>query len=235
MLAASSKLIRRRDGAPCELAVSTRILSPADLDAVYGLHLGVMRGIEDSDLVRTEARGFFEALLGGTGQILGLFCAAELIAYGVLELEILPEEHPGSLLSLPEAARLAKLAGTSVRHEYRGNQLQLYLVEQRLLLARRLGYQHAFATSSPKNHFSWMNLVRGGLVIGGLRRMYGGFVRYVLHADLEKPFEPDPATLVECRTNDAGRQELLTAAGYRGFSFDAKLLRTICFAKRLPR
>lgn len=187
-------------------------LSVSDLDAIYALHLQATGAVGRSDLIKPESRDFFKRILGGDGRIVGVMRDDELVAYGVLQLELPPSEDARPILGLAPADRLAKLAGASVLPDIWGGGIHDVLIGERVEQARRLGVAHLYSTSAPGNTRSWENLLGAGFAVRALIEKYGGHARYILHRDLAAA-EPAMGHGIWCPAGDIERQrELLAAA-----------------------
>ena len=147
-----------------------RLLGPADLQGMHALHLESVAGVAPQ-AVKPETRAFLQSLLEGRGRVLGGWSGEQLVAYGVLQHDLLPEDAPRELLGLPPRAGLCKLAGAAVHPAWRGGGLQRWLIQQRIALA---GDCAVFATAAPCNLPSWHNLLAAGLMVRGLQYRYGG-------------------------------------------------------------
>jgi GNAT superfamily N-acetyltransferase len=187
-------------------------LSVSDLDAIYALHLKATGAVGRSDLIKPETRDFFERILNGGGRIVGVKRDDELVAYGVLQLELPPSEDARPVLGLAPADRLAKLAGASVLPEIWGGGIHDVLIGERVEQARRLGVTHLYSTSAPGNARSWENLLGAGFAVRAVIEKYGGHARFILHRDLAAA-EPAMGEGIWCSASDIERQrELLAAA-----------------------
>jgi len=81
-------------------------------------------------------------------------------------------------------------------------------------LAVSYGRQLLAASAAPANFVSWRNLMRQGLEIRGLARMFGGHWRYLMLRDESGVPADAPAELVDAL--DIGRQQELLGLGCRG-------------------
>jgi hypothetical protein len=197
-----------------------RALGPADLDAVHDLHRRATDHLGRPDLVRPETRAFFAALLDGGGHLFGLEDGEGLVAYGVLQVTLPPEEDLRALLGLAPDAPFAKLAGAAVRPDAWGRGLHETAIRVRLARATELGLTHLYATAAPANGRSWSNLIDGGLVIAALVEQYGGRLRFIHYRDLGSPLpEAEPATGQWCDAEAIDRQRAALAAGRGGIAW----------------
>ncbi|AVO49773.1 hypothetical protein C6568_11295 [Melaminivora suipulveris] len=187
-----------------------RALQPADLPAMHALHLASVAGVQAA-IVKPESREFLQALLAGRGRVLGGWRGQELVAYGVLQHDLLPEDDQRALLGLAPAQPLYKLAGAAVAPAWRGRGLQRLLIQRRMDWA---GAAAVIATAAPGNFASWHSLLACGLQVRAVVRRYGGHARYLLaHVSHEVPFG---AGAREVDAQDLAQQEQLLQSGWRG-------------------
>jgi GNAT superfamily N-acetyltransferase len=189
-----------------------RLLGSADLQGMHALHLESVAGMAPQ-AVKPETRAFLQSLLGGRGRVLGGWSGEQLVAYGVLQHDLLPEDAPRELLGLPPRAGLCKLAGAAVHPAWRGGGLQRWLIQQRIALA---GDCAVFATAAPCNLPSWHNLLAAGLMVRGLQYRYGGHARYLIARVPGDPFEGDQKQARELGPEAIDLQQQLLDQGWRG-------------------
>ena len=163
-----------------------QVLGAGHLDAIEHLHR-LSIGSAGPDVVKPETRDFFAGLLAGRGRILGCFDRGALIAYGVLQTEILAYDDPRAELGYAADRGIAKLAGAAVAPSHRGAGLQRASIRQRVALAGDTPL--LFSTAAPGNTASLQNLQAEGFEIRATVTRYGGLQRYLL--------------LRECRAGDA--------------------------------
>ena len=202
------------------------LLQPKDLDAVAALHQVSCAGMS-AQLVKPENRQFLASLLQGRGHIFGARAGDLLVAYGLLQHDLLPDDNPRPLLGVAPYRLLAKLAGAAVAPHWRGQGLQ------RSLIARRMAYADSrallYVTAAPSNYPSWHNLLACGFVVRGLQLCYGGFPRYLLTHDPTAPVAPGARaagsntstgtgtdSFVDVDSLDLARQHALLHAGWQG-------------------
>ena len=164
-----------------------QVLGAGHLDAIEHLHR-LSIGSAGPDVVKPETRDFFAGLLAGRGRILGCFDRGALIAYGVLQTEILAYDDPRAELGYAADRGIAKLAGAAVAPSHRGAGLQRASIRQRVALAGDTPL--LFSTAAPGNTASLQNLQAEGFEIRATVTRYGGLQRYLL--------------LRECRTGASG-------------------------------
>jgi hypothetical protein len=193
----------------------TRLLTIADLDALERVH----RDIVDRAPLGTVARetsAFLASHLETDGYTVGLFLEGRLVAYGILGLSGAAHGRLGSLLGLSKqrCERLAVLDGIGVVPALRGRGVHGYLNRVREALADRHGRPLIAASAAPANPVSWRNLMRLGLDVRGLARMFGGHWRYLMLRDESSIPADAPAALVDAL--DIAHQQRLLERGCRG-------------------
>jgi hypothetical protein len=207
----------------------SHVLSAADLEAIFALHLAATAAVGRPDLIKPESRDFFGRILGGGGHVVGIRRDGQLIAYGVLQTDLAPSEDARPLLGLAAGDRLAKLAGASVLPRLWGGGLHADLIARRVAEAERLGIDHLYATSAPGNTRSWTNLVDRGFVVRALVEKYGGQLRYILYRHRTGSVAGGAESW--CDAADTERQRLLIAQGFIGASWRQRDdgVREICY------
>lgn len=208
---------------PVAIPFVARLLDPSAFVEIRHIHHEVLRLVPEPGIVRVDTDEFFAYHLSGEGCTLGIFVDDRLIAYAILglpETPAYPYDHFGQDLGLPTADRfqLAQLIGVGVLPEWRGNQLHRWLSEWRLDLARAAGKRHAAAVASPRNPFSWRNLLAVGLRIKGFKLLPGNMLRYLLHTDLQASSPPDRTTAIAVPATDTATQQELFRQGYWGYA-----------------
>ncbi|WP_313073670.1 GNAT family N-acetyltransferase [Melaminivora sp.] len=195
-------------------ALHWRALQLQDLQAMHDLHLLGIAGLP-AQIVKPESLQFLQELLQGRGHVLGAWEEGTLVAYGVLQHDLLPEDRPHALLGLAPQAPLRKLAGAVVHPRWRGRGLQRQLILQRLALA---GPEAVFATAAPGNAASWHSLLACGLAVRALQYRYGGHARYLLAREPAGTacWAGDPGAAQELGSDALARQQTLLDQGWRG-------------------
>jgi hypothetical protein len=197
--------------AQCE----TRLLTIADLDALERMHRDIVAGAP-LGTVAAETTDFLASHLEANGYTVGVFCEGQLVAYGILGLSGAAHARLAGLLGMSAQAcgRLALLDGVGIVPAWRGLGVHGYLNRVRTALADRHGRQLLAATAAPANPVSWRNLMRQGLEIRGLARMFGGHWRYLMLRDEARTPADAPAKVVNAL--DIARQQRLLDLGWRG-------------------
>ena len=191
-----------------------RLLQPGDLDAMQALHLLSIAGMPPH-LVKPESREFLAGLLNGRGLVLGALADSQLVAYGVLQHDLLAQDDPRTVFGFAADRQVGKLAGAAVAPGWRGQGLQRRLIAQRMAFADRSAL--LFATASPGNYASWRSLLACGFAVRALEYRYGGLARYLLLYD---PCAPRPASSIGSTqyqdTGSLAQQQALLDAGWQG-------------------
>jgi hypothetical protein len=207
----------------------TRLLTIADLDTLERVHHDIVARAP-LGTVALETTEFLAGHFGAEGHTVGLFLEGQLIAYGILGLSGAAHERLAKLLGLSaqERKRLAVLDGIGVVPAFRGHGAHGYLSHVREALAGRHGRPLLAASAAPANGVSWRNLMRLGLEVRGLARMFGGHWRYLMLRDDSCVPADAPAVFVDalgiehqqrlldrgCRGVRPGRQRNRATIGY---------------------
>ncbi|MDR0216033.1 MAG: hypothetical protein LBJ15_18845 [Comamonas sp.] len=192
------------------------LLQVADLQAMHELHLLSIAGMA-AQAVKPETRDFMLSLLQGRGRVIGAWHENTLVAYGVLQHDLLAHDDPRSLLGLAAAQPVCKLAGAAVDPGWRGQGLQRELIRRRMDCAPHDAA--LFATAAPCNLPSWHNLLACGFAVRALQYLYGGHARYLLamvpqeRAALQRP---EAEVCVELGNGELPQQQALLMQGWRG-------------------
>ena len=189
-----------------------RLLAPTDLAAMAALHRASL-GSAGPDVVKPESPEFLASLLAGRGRVVAAWDADVLVAYGVLQHGLLPEDDPRPHLRARAGTTLAKLAGAAVAPGWRGLGLQRALVARRIALAQEIDW--LFATVAPANPASWRNLLAAGFAVRTIEWRYGGHARYLLLRE-RGAVTSAAAAGEDVPAGDLARQQALLAAGWRG-------------------
>lgn len=195
-------------------------LGPEDLNRVESLHRACAAGLPPR-VVKPETHAFLAAMLGSRGEGLGIEEEDhQLIAYGFLQHDLLPQDDLRPALGLSAATPIAKLAGAAVAPSHRGHSLQRSLIRARASLASP---QHLlFATASPFNAPSWANLLSAGFPIRRLEYRYGGVPRFI-HARVPAGMPPlQQDGWQDVAGDDLPAHERLLANEYIGVSVTAR-------------
>jgi len=192
------------------------LLSVRDLNELLDLHHLSVKGL-GPETVKPEKREFFIELIERRGQIIGLRDAGHLVAYAVLQHDLLQADDPKELLGLPADARVVKLAGVGVAPGMRGRGLQRRLIDARLAMVPRPFV--AVSTAAPGNVVSWTNLISCGFSVRAIQHRYGGHARFLMvrvDPALDAAVAMDQCAGVNVNAFDLPTQQGLLDEGWRG-------------------
>ncbi len=201
--------------------LEVRFAVTEDLDALIALHHSVLARVPHPGDFREDSREYLAAQIDGAGRIVTIFVDAQLAAFGILHFPGDDEHSYGRVLgfSEPERQRTAQLECANIASHWVGNGLHLALIGWRIDIARAEGYRHICATAAPTNIFSWSNLCLTHLQVRHLGKFYGGWLRYLLHRDLERPADLDLEQARWIPLTEIPRQRQALAAGWLGFAY----------------
>ena len=155
------------------------------------------------------------------GRTIGTFVGRRLVAFRILHFPPADGDNFGKDIGLAseEFPKVAHLAATLVRKEFRGNGLAFKMNFQALKLIRQMRFVHACATVFPANHANVATLFKTGLIICGLKDKYGGKLRYIFYRDLSRRWEiPEGPDAIDVKADDIDGQKKLLERGFWGTS-----------------
>jgi hypothetical protein len=207
-----------------EVAYELVFLDESYLTKIMDLQEIIVQNLSDPDLFQADSIHFIRDHICKKGRIIGVISGKRLIAYRIIAF---PGNDPSNLgidLTLPKRERnkVAHLESFSVHPDYRGNLLQLKTLGPAIRIIRDFGYEHLCATVSPKNYPGLSNLLKGGLVIRGLKEKYGGKLRYILYQNLKKPIGRDTVHTIPLSHADIVGQKRVLEEGYYGYKVHRK-------------
>lgn len=207
----------RSSGEP--FAYESRLLAPADVDALLGLHEEIMDALPDPLLLYRRDAGFFHQCVT-EGCVAGALHGTRLMAYAALFAPGLTRTNYGRDLGLEDDDLLAvgHLAGSAVAPPYRGNRLQRELVALRNCFALQNGHYHMCGEVVPTNVISIINHLSQGFFLTGHRIDDFDDRCFILHADVrESPGLIEGEEVVQSPLSDLDRYMELVDDGYWGF------------------
>ena len=203
---------------PCEI----RRLGPGDIDEVLRLHHRVTRGLSHEIYVPTGDEDLWR-LVNGEGISLGVWFEDRLIC---MRAVVTDADWVGEILAemgfTPEPEH--KTAYTDhciVDRDFRGNNVQFlthYAIENEIAA----GYGTFYTTVSPKNSFSMQNILGCNFVAVGLKKLYGGYMRFIMRKDLAHNMPLWTHGHLIIPISDAGRQLAALSEGYVGYKLIRK-------------
>lgn len=215
----AADVFNRRTGRPATMTF--RLLADVDIADVHSLHSAALQGVADPVMLRPDSRQFFHDHIARKGVTIGAFANDRLIAYGILALPRPDDANFGQDVGLPrhELAAVSHIDGITVDPAWRGNGLQRSFVRMRLGLATAFGRDHALATISPRNYYSWRNLTAVGFRIKGMKVKYNLGWRFILHRRLDGTRDDGPPSVRfhYLDIDDSGGQNDLLRRGFWGY------------------
>ena len=210
----TGRRIELRQGPDGPALLRGRVLTEADVEAVYSLHLSLVQALP-GDQVATETREFFADHVARRGRLVGYFAGPELVAYAVLGLPGAGDPNFGVDHGLTgvQLTQVAHLDGAGVDPRYRGHSLQQNLIRWRLDMARAAGRSIALSTVAPTNNASLDNATACGLSARALAVRYAAW-RYLLRCDLDREAQPT-GEQQWVAAQDLDTQSALLQAGWR--------------------
>jgi GNAT superfamily N-acetyltransferase len=217
-----------------EKGLGWRVLGSADLESIVGLHRRSIAGM-DLQAVKRQTPGLFSSILNGRGQILGVMENDRLIAYGVLQHDLLKHSNPCDALGLPAATTFIKLAGAAVDHGWRRKGIQRALIEARARFANAYGV--IFSTAAPINLPSWTNLLACGFAVRKIQFLFGEHPRFLMVRPSKELYGSTPDLDHPGEDVDSmrlARQLELLAMGWQGVC-SGKVLGSIHYTPTISR
>lgn len=187
-----------------------------DALTVYNMHKLVTAHLLHG-MVRPDALDHFERHVSQSGQILGCFLDdGTMVAYGVIGLKSHIVDHMALLLDA-DVNELAVLDGASSLDPYRGYNLHLSVIDQRIAHAGKIGRRVIGATVYPENIRSLRGMFHAGLHVYNYAYMYNGLPRLIFKRELDQP-APAWRHEADLRCADHDAHKAAVADGLRGYA-----------------
>lgn len=135
----------------------------------------------DTDFLRRNTTETFSLCFSGNSVVLGAYLNGEMIAFGILHCAEDTKENLA--LDIDEVENVLENANVKliiVRPQFRGNGLQVALIERLGEFAKNSGYKWLSATVAPSNTWSKNNFEKCGFKIVKILQKYGGMQRVLL-------------------------------------------------------
>jgi ribosomal protein S18 acetylase RimI-like enzyme len=169
------------------------ILGPEHLGDIIDVQQQVLGSLEKPSSYYPGAHQIFEESLSGRGLIVGCYVEDSLIGFRSIWY---PQNHSANLgidLGLNSAKNLeevAQLERTCVLPDFRGNRLQITMMQYMIDHAKRNKiFRYLLATVAPTNYASMQDKFVHNMVIFDLKKKYAGHYRYIFFQDLFEPID----------------------------------------------
>lgn len=192
-------------------------LDETHMDDILALQEKVIPLLADPEFLQPLSKEEFTAILRSDKLMAGIFEKGRLIAFRAMCDPGNDEEHLGLDIGLAEDELPSVLYSeiSAVDPEFRGNGLQTYLGNW--LMARMDGrWRYMCTTVAPLNIPSLKDKFALGMKIGGLKRKYGGKLRYILYKPLQGDGFAKTAEMQAVEMADIDAQKKLLAEGWIG-------------------
>lgn len=193
-----------------------RQLTLEHLDSILRLQHEVLRTMENDNFLSPLTIEEFKDSIA-RNLMIGAFVDNELIAFRGLALPPADEQHLGYDigLSLEQLEKVVYQEITNVHPNYRGFGLQKKLGVIVMELLDASPYTHICATVAPFNIASLKDKLSQGMVIGALKKKYGGMLRYVFYKKIHEDHNSREKFL-EIPMDAIEKQQQLIADGWIG-------------------
>jgi hypothetical protein len=168
-----------------EIKVFVRSCKMADLADILTLQSEVISTVSNErSFVLTTEEELTESLASDV--CIGAYHYNKLIGFTLMVVNPLSGRNLGTYLeySRQQGAKCVTYDTTFVDQAYKGYGLQRMFVRLKDKLAADMGRIEALATVSPENEHSLNNLKASGFTIADMKKMYGGYDRYILRKPL---------------------------------------------------
>lgn len=197
-----------------------RMLEKRELPQLMELQSLVYDNLPNKQVLVTDTQDEILEDMEYGAKVIGVFNPkGQLISYRYFSFPNQREKNMGKYVGVDEAElpNVVHLETTIVHPKYRGNDLQNLTLKQAVKLSENLGYQHLICTVSPFNFYSLYNIMKNGLKIKSLKKMYGQqYLRFILHKDMKNPMCFSPVDIVRSKFDDISSNHSLIAGGYIG-------------------
>ena len=135
----------------------------------------------DTDFLRRNTTETFSLCFSGNSVVLGAYLKGEMVAFGILHCaEDTKENLAHDIDEVENILENANVKLIIVRPTYRGNGLQVALINKLSEYAIKSGYKWLSATVAPSNVWSENNFKKCGFKQVKILQKYGGMQRILL-------------------------------------------------------
>ncbi|HCA40799.1 MAG TPA: hypothetical protein DEP01_04410 [Aminobacterium sp.] len=210
-------LVKKSHGFRCNVLCKMRLLRKEDISLALSLHKKIAKDIGDENIFCAEHT--IEESILGQGFVIGIFAEEVLIAMRAVSFGSKYVEEALADLRLPDKERnhIAVMDFCITEKAFRGNDIQhfTFLKAENLLYPYRY---HLHTTISPLNNYSLRNMLRSGFLVVDLKEKYGGYLRFILHKDLQALPKVCIHEHIEVPIEDYDSQLALLSMGYYGYA-----------------
>lgn len=193
-----------------------RKLKPDHMDSILRLQHIVLQTMENDNFLSPLTKEEYEYSIAHNLMI-GAFVDNKLIAFRALALPPMDDDHLGIDIGL-SSEKLGKVVYqeiTNVHPDYRGFGMQKKLGVIIMEILDASTYTHVCATVAPFNIPSLKDKLSQGMVIGSLKKKYGGMLRYVFYKKIHVN-RASGEKLLEIPMDAIEKQQQVIADGWIG-------------------
>ncbi|SDO21187.1 hypothetical protein SAMN05518871_11245 [Psychrobacillus sp. OK028] len=193
-----------------------RELTLEHMDSILRLQHIVLRAMENDNFLSPLTVGEYEDSIV-RNLMIGAFVDNELIAFRALAVPPVDEQHLGYDIGLSheQLEKVVYQEITNVHPQFRGFGLQKKLGAIIMELLDASPYTHVCATVAPFNIASLKDKLSQGMVIGALKKKYGGMLRYVFYKKIHVA-RNNGVKFIEIPMDAIEQQQQLIADGWIG-------------------
>jgi GNAT superfamily N-acetyltransferase len=162
-----------------------------DIDFICNLQETTFSHLEDKSILRYNSRKMLAACISDPHFTMGVFHEEKLIAFAMLFDGKNSDENIGKDLEIPDEKLkfVINFKLVIVSPEYRGNGLQLKLIDKLEKIAKDKGKKLICTTTSPFNTHSSDNFLKAGFVFHSSVVKYNGLDRNIYYKKLDDSFD----------------------------------------------
>lgn len=196
-----------------------RSLRVNELEDVLNIQREVIEALENKNTLSMLSKEEFLYILSGSGSLIGVFVAEQLIAFRATLVPEIDDEHLGYDIGLETSALSTVLYQeiSCVSLRYRGHGLQRLMADVLMEQLQTRDFTYVCATVAPFNIPSLKDKFSQQMEVAALKKKYGGKLRYVFVKHLReerKLYEVEQLIPM----SDTFHQQKVLSDGWRGTS-----------------
>lgn len=159
-----------------------RVVREDEAETVYQMMQEVYEQMENKELFATSDLDYIKAHLGAEGFIVAAYdSSGEMAGHFMIRYPRDAEDNLGRDLGLPkeELCKVAHMESAVVLPKYRGNHLQVLMLQYAESIMDKEQYTYLMATVSPDNPASYRSLESNGYQVVMTKEKYGGMLRRI--------------------------------------------------------